>query len=901
MGRRQPLVGRRDEIRVVEDLIEAARLGRGGALVLNGEAGIGKSALLEHAQRAASGFLQVRAHGSQFESELPFATLHQLDRQLRAPGSGGGLSDRHRAVLDVAFGLAAGPPDVARIGLAALELMTTAARERPLLCVVDDAHWLDAASLRALAFTARRVSADPVVLLMAARPSGAAGALGELPGLDIGRLGDSDALALLETVDRAPLDEQVRAQIVAESRGNPLALLHPPATAGYATASASPMPNRIEQGFRDRLAALPRPSRLLLTIASADPTGDPGLLWAAAQQVGLDVTTTGEAAAASGLVTFSTRVRFCHPLARSAVYLAADDPQRRTAHHALAEVTDPELDPDRRAWHRAAASAGPDEDVAAELQRSASRARSRGGTVAAAAFLERAAELSLIPGNRIKRTIAAAQARFDIGALDTATALLATLDHTRLEDGRHADADLLRGRIAFARHHDQEGANFMIRASRRLATADPKRSRECLLDALETSVAAGRPDGVLDLILAEARSSAPVGRAPESLDILDALPQLAGGDYRTAMPLLRKTLQEHATALCATRPSLAVIISVSLCDPDAYAAITEQLLEAGRKSGSPITLRLALAQVASSAVLSGDVGRAMAAIAEEEAITDATDGEPVLYHRLHLAAIRGRRKEAMELIETARAALGARGTDQLIANVHWAAALLHNGLSEYPAAFTAARQLIGHDDVFISSLALPELVEAAARCGKHDEATAALETLTVLAEANATDTALGVTAYARGLVTGDEEHYREAVHRLEKSPALPYRARAHLLYGEWLRRENRRKECRPQLRTAHTLLSEAGMEAFAGRAAGELLATGEKTRGRLRPAHDQLTMQEMHIARLVAAGGTSIEVANRLFISRRTVDAHLRNILRKLDITSRRQLGNWPDLRTGAP
>jgi DNA-binding CsgD family transcriptional regulator len=341
------------------------------------------------------------------------------------------------------------------------------------------------------------------------------------------------------------------------------------------------------------------------------------------------------------------------------------------------------------------------------------------------------------------------------------------------------------------------------------------------------------------------------------------------------------------------------MINVTLCDLDAHAAITERLLEAGRESGSPIALRLALAQVASRAALNGDVGRAMEAIAEEEAIAVAMGGPPVYYHRLQLAAIRGRRQEAEELIETAKAT--ARDTDQLLANVHWAAAVLGNSLAEYPAALTAARQVLVHDDLFISALALPELVEAAVRCGKHEEAATALEELTAGAEANGTATALGVAAYARGLVTGVEDHYREALDRLAESPALPYRARAHLLYGEWLRRENRWKECRPQLHTAHELLSEAGLEAFAERAARELLATGEKPRGRSGQARDQLTMQEVHIARLVAAGGTSAAVATRLFISPRTVDAHLRNIFRKLDITSRKQLRNWPDLRTAVP
>jgi DNA-binding CsgD family transcriptional regulator/tetratricopeptide (TPR) repeat protein len=897
MGDRWPLVGRQGEIRLVDETIEATRAGQGGALVLRGEAGIGKSALLRHAQQAASGFLTVHANGSEFESELPFATLHQLCRPLCTPSLGylAELSAQHQEVLAVAFGLAAGTPDVVRVGLATLELMAAAARKSPLLCVIDDAHWLDAASLRALTFVARRVKADPVVLVMAARPA-AADELDELPCVDVGRLSDGDARTLLAATSQAPLDEQVRERIVAEARGNPLALLQLPEAGGFALPDMSLVPTRIERGFQAQLADLPEPARMLLTIASADPTGDPGLLWPAVQRRGIDVAAASAAVAAIGLVEFSTRVRFCHPLARSAVYLAAGDGQRRAAHQVLAEVTDPDLDPDRRAWHRAKASAGPDEEVAAELERSASRARSRGGVVAAAAFLERAAELSLVAHKRIERTLAAAQARFEVGAPDAAAALLATVENAGLDEHQHADVDLLRGRIAFVRHHDQDGPDLMLRAGQRLAASDPERSRACLLDALEMSLAVGRPSGVLDRIFTAARSSA---QAPRSPDPLDALQLLASEGYAAAVPLLRKVLDEDIP-LWKTRPSLAVMIAITLCDLHAHAAITERLLETGRRSGSPITLRLALAQVASRAALNGDVGRAMEAIAEEEAIADATGGPPAYYHRLQLAAIRGRRQEAEELIKTAKAAATTRDTDQLLANVHWAAAVLGNGLADYPAALTAARKVLVHDDLFISALALPELVEAAVRCGEHDEAATALEELTAGAEANGTATSLGVAAYARGLVTGVEAHYREALDHLAESPALPYRARAHLLYGEWLRRENRRKECRSQLHTAHELLSEAGLEAFAERAARELLATGEKARSRSGQAHDQLTMQEVHIARMVAAGGTSAEVATRLFISRRTVDTHLRNIFRKLDITSRKQLKDWPDLRATA-
>ncbi|GAA4640616.1 hypothetical protein GCM10023196_106860 [Actinoallomurus vinaceus] len=430
---------------------------------------------------------------------------------------------------------------------------------------------------------------------------------------------------------------------------------------------------------------------------------------------------------------------------------------------------------------------------------------------------------------------------------------------------------------------------LMLRAAQRLSSVDPQRSRECFLDALEMSLVVGRAGGVLDMVLAAAPT-------PQSPDILSALALLRTDGHRTAVPLIRTVLDGPQWT---RRPALAVMLASELWDPHTHAAIVEWLMKTGRDSGSPLLLRLGLAQTAAQAAFTGDLGRAIAAIAEEEAIADATDVPPLLYPRLQLAAMRGHRAEALALFESATATATARGAGQLIANVHWAQAVLHNGCADYPAAFTAARQAAADGDLFLAGLALPELVEAAVRSGRPDAAAEALASLTERAQASGTATGLGVAAYARGLVTGEEEHYRSAIEHLEESPLVPYRARAHLLYGEWLRREGRRRDCRRPLRTAHELLTEAGVEAFARRAATELRATGETARSRSDHTYDQLTMQEMSIARLVATGATSNEVAARLFISPRTVDAHLRNIFRKLGISSRRQLRDRPDLNTG--
>ncbi|MFD0740803.1 hypothetical protein ACFQ1L_01600 [Phytohabitans flavus] len=464
------------------------------------------------------------------------------------------------------------------------------------------------------------------------------------------------------------------------------------------------MPTRIERGYRSRLDDLSADARTLLTIASADPIGDPALLWAAAERRSLDVPAAAAAAAATGLIEFSARTRFCHPLARSAVYRHADAAERRAAHRTLAEVTDPKTDPDRRAWHRAQAVTGPDEEVATELERAASLARSRGGMAAAAAFLERAAALSLNHASRIGRTLDAAQAHLDSGGTDTAEALLTAIENATMDTPQHARLDLLRGRISFLKSHDGSGPKFMLRAARRLDETDPRRARDYLVDAFEMGLAVGRASGVLDMILA----TAPATSAEP--DVLDGLLVFAAKGPRAAVPLLRKLLDDTGDPLWTRRPALAVILAAELWDPDGHAAIVRRLVQTGRESGSPIVLRLGLAQTAFHAVLDGDIERAMTSIAEEEAIADATRGPAVTYHRLQLAAMRGRRDEALDLM---------RRPNQLTTSVHWASALLHNGLGDYPAALAAAQRAIAQSDLFLAGLALPELVEAAVRSGSR--------------------------------------------------------------------------------------------------------------------------------------------------------------------------------------
>ncbi|MEU8664762.1 LuxR family transcriptional regulator, partial [Actinoplanes philippinensis] len=577
--------------------------------------------------------------------------------------------------------------------------------------------------------------------------SGIPAELAGLPVLAVAGLSDDSARDLLSARSPFPLDERVRERLVAEAAGNPLALLELPRAGGFAPPATSSAPTLVERGFQARLAGLSPGARLLLTAAAADPTGDPGLLWTAAARLGVDVSQASPEAAATGLAEFTTRIRFCHPLARSAVYRAAPADQLRTVHAALAAATDPVTAPDRRAWHRALACGGPDDDVAEDLERCASRAQARGGVAAAAVFLERAAALSLDPERRVARTLAAAQAHADAGHPDTAAELLSTVDTAALDDRRHAEADVLRGRIAFTRSEDDTGPALMVRAARRLAGPDPDRARECFLDAVEMGLVIGRAGGLIGQIMTTVRAEAPAPTAP---DVLEALMVLATEGHRAAEPLLRAALD----GLWTRRPALASMIAAELWDVPTLTTIAEWLVTTGRESGSPAALRLGLGQTVVAATLAGDLGRALAATAEEQAIAEATGGTPLLYHRLHLAAHRGRRDEMLALADAAT-----RGAGH-VTNLHWTLALLHNGLADHPAALAAARRPDAHGELFLSVPVLPELIEAAVRCDERAIAAEALDDLTERVHATGTRSGLGVAASARALLTGVEDHHR---------------------------------------------------------------------------------------------------------------------------------------------
>ena len=899
------LLDRQRERAALDGLLEGLRSGCGRALVVRGEAGVGKSALLEYVVGAAADMRVARAVGVESEMELAFASLHVLCAPLLDRAEG--LPGPQRDALEIAFGLRAGAaPDRFLVGLAVLTLLAEVAEDRPLLCVVDDAQWLDRASAQVLAFAARRLVAEPVGMVFAAREPGEQ--FGGLAELEVRGLPDQDARALLGSVVRFRLDEQVRDRILAETNGNPLALLELPRgldpaqlTGGFGLVGAQPVPARIEQGFRRRVEALPADTRSLLLVAAAEPAGDPVLVWRAAGRLSIPAS-AAKAARADGLLETSGRVRFRHPLVRSAVYLAASLEERRAAHRALAEVTDRDRDPDRRAWHLAAAVAGADEEVAAELEQSAGRAQARGGMAAAAAFLRRAVELTGEPGRRSERALAAAQASLQAGAFDAAAGLLATAAAGPLDELQQARADLLRGQIAFASSAGSDAPALLMKAARQLESLDATLARQTYLDAWGAAMFAGQFAGAGSLheVARAARSAPPPAAAPRPPDLLlDGLAVLVTEGRAQAAPLLRRAARVFAEGEITVEEGLrwgwlATTAAAIVREEEYWHATVARQLQAVREAGLLVHLPLWVQTMAIMTAWRGDFAAAASLIAEEEAIAAATGSGFARYSAVFLAGFRGTEAEALPLIEAVITDSRAAGQGLGVQWSQWVSAILYNGLGRYEEALAEAQQASEQaPDLYMSMWALADLIEAATRTGQRKLAADALARLAEATSTGQTDWGQGIYARCRALLSDGrdaEDWYREAVGRLSRTRLRPELARAHLLYGEWLRRERRRAEARAQLRTAHEMFDAIGMQAFAERARRELRATGETARTRAATTHDQLTPQEAQIARLARSGLSNPQIAAQLFLSPRTIQYHLGNIFTKLEITSRRQL-----------
>ena len=894
---------------MLDRLLERVRAGESSVVVVRGEAGVGKTALLDYVVEGASGVRIARAAGVESEMELAFAGLHQLlapmldgEDQLPAP---------QRDALARAIGLKVGEaPDRFLVGLAVLGLLAQAAERQPVICLVDDAQWLDRASAQALAFVAHRVLAESVALVFAVREPSEEQELGGLPELVVAGLSDHDARMLLDSAIQGPLDAGVRDRILAETRGNPLALLELPRgltpaelAGGLGLPEVMPVASRIEESFLRRVRSLPVDAQRLLLVAAAEPVGDVALLWRAADRLGIG-SEAAVPAEAAGLIALGARVRFHHPLVRSAVHRAATFADRQEAHRALAEATDPDVDPDRQAWHRANAAVGPDEAVASDLERSAGRVQARGGFAAAAAFLERATELTADPSWRAARAIAAAQAKLDAAAPDRAQELLAIAQRAPLGDLQRARVDVLRGHVAFARNRAGDASLLMLAAAKRLEPLDAALARETYLEAFGAAMFAGRLSGavgvreVADSARAAARAGS-AGQSPRPLDLLLAglVTRFTAGYSAGVAPLSRALRALQASlredGLVGREVRFAWGISPELWDDEAWHELASRGVRLARAAGALAALPVGLTYRAGFDILAGEFADAGSRLAEADAIAAATGIAHFDYASPLLAALRGDESKALELIDACVQDATARGEGRAIGHGEHASAVLYNGLGLYQAALAAAQRACEYEDLGVFGWALLELVEAGVRSGAGEVAVEAMRRLEQRTRAAGTAWALGIEARSRALLSeGDaaDALYREAIDRLARSRIALHLGRARLLYGEWLRREGRRVDAREQLRAAHGMFEAMGAEAFAERARRELAATGETVRKRVVETRDELTPQEAQIAQLAGDGHTSPEIGAQLFISPRTVDWHLRKVFAKLGINSRKQL-----------
>jgi DNA-binding CsgD family transcriptional regulator len=903
------LTGRLDEREVLDRLLEAVRGGESRVLVVRGEAGVGKTALLEYAIGRASGFHVARAVGVQSEMELAFSGLHQLlapflDRLERLPAP-------QADALRTAFGIGSAPaPDRFLVALAGLTLLSDWTEAQPLLCVVDDEQWIDRASAQVLAFIARRLGAESVGLVFGARER--RDELAGLPELSLDGLGEEDARALLDSVLTAPLDARVRDQLVSETRGNPLALVEfarasTPAelAGGFALPGGDSVAGSLEENFRRRLEALPAGGRRLLALAAADPTGEPLLVWRAADALGIS-TAAATAAADAGLLEIGSRVRFRHPLVRSVAYRSAPLEERQRAHRALADATDPVNDPDRLAWHLAQAVPGPDDAVAEELERSAGRADARGGLAAAAAFLARSAELTSDPIRRAQRLIGAARAKRDAGAFEEALGLLVAVETAQLDALCAAEVQHLRGQIALEQQRGGEAPGLLLTAAHRFEPLNPSRARETYLEALVAAMWAGdlgNPGGVQ--AAAEAARVAPAAPEPSrAVDLLlDAFAIRLTDGYGAAAPVLSQALRLVLADQGARRergcwpwlaaPRATALVALELWDDESWLLLADRLVEVARDTGALAHLRFALHFAATARLVAGELTTAALMLEEDRLISETTRNPPISYTATLLAAWQGREAEAVELIESTLREARGRGLGRFVDVASYARSVLYNGLGRHEAAREAAWQAFEPDHLGLGYALVPELAEAAARTGELTMSDRALSWLSERSRATPTPWLRGIEARARALLSDGEDAerlYRESIDDLAETRARVELARSRLLYGEWLRRERRRVDAREQLRSAHEMLSGMGIEAFSERARRELLATGETVRKRTVQTRDDLTAQEEQIARLARDGLSNPEIAARLFISPRTVQYHLTKVFSKLEIRSRTQL-----------
>jgi DNA-binding CsgD family transcriptional regulator len=872
-------------------------------LVIRGEAGIGKSVILERFISTHTSCEITMCAGVDCEMEFAWAALHQLCSSMLEylPG----IPAPQSAALEAAFGLTdPGPPDPFLCGLAVLSLLTKAAEDRPVVCVIDDAHALDRASLRTLGFVSRRLQAESVGMIFVVReiPKDLAG----IPVLQIDGLGSGDAAALFDRVARVRLHPAVRERLIAETAGNPLAIVEfaeqgnlRRLAGGYRVPRSGGVSGSTEESFLETARSLDADSQRVLLLAAADPTGDATLLRRAALASGLEIP-SGDAEILGRLVTLSPTVRFHHPLVRSAIYDAATDAERRAAHAALAQAFGPGDDHDQRVWHLAQSIDSPDEQVANDLEQFALGARARGGWAATAAFLARAAQLTPVSATRARRELEAATARFQSGDARGAIALLSAAQARGLDDRLQAQAQLLRGQLELYLTRGSDAPALLLKAARAMTRFDPPLARETYLEAVHAAGYAGSlPSGeTVGSIARAALAEAPVVEPPRPVDLLlDAMARF----YADGAAAATQSARAANEALLAAEPSpeamrwtvLGANLAFETFDDELIVALAERAIEVARKTGMVSLFVIAGWMLFGAKVLTGDLTGGETLLREVIAVAQDVGASAPGFGLAALHAWRGEVEGFEQQAATCKVAADEINEGHVLRFLYAITGTLRNGTGEHRAALDSCRRMLESDNPTYGLAVAFEYAEAASRAGTDEEIAAAREYLATLTSAAHTGWGRGVRALSRALLddTADPEpSYRESLAEFAKTGMRSFLARVHLLFGEWLRREGRRQESRSHLRTAYDMLSDIGCHAYAARAGRELGLSGEKTRRRPPSVDDELTPQELQVAQMAASGLSNREIAERLYLSHRTVASHLYRIYPKLSITSRNQL-----------